>query len=235
MPRFADLCACTMKREIIITKDGSHTISVPEQGITYHSHHGAVQESVHVFIEAGLRWYAGANPQAEAIRIFEMGFGTGLNAYLTALEAERKNLFIHYTAVEQHPMLFSEIEGLNYAATPQEQALFYRLHQSPWQEEVSVSPRFVLQKQPESLLSFAPQRPVHIIYFDAFAPAAQPELWTTEVFQKLYGMLCPGGVLLTYCSKGVVRRAMQAAGFVVAKIPGPPGKREIVRASRPLF
>jgi tRNA U34 5-methylaminomethyl-2-thiouridine-forming methyltransferase MnmC len=219
-----------MKREIITTKDGSHTIVIPEISVAYHSHNGAVQESVHVFIEAGLRWYMSTNPEVPSVRIFEMGFGTGLNAYLTAREAMDKKLHIHYTAVEQFPIAAAEALLLNYAATPAEKQLFYQLHQSAWQQDVSVTKEFTLLKLQENLIHLAPQHPVDIIYFDAFAPSAQPELWTTEVFQKLHGMLNPGGALVTYCSKSIVRRAMQAAGFRVTKIPGPRGKREMVRA-----
>lgn len=224
--------------------------------VTYHSHHGAVQESVHVFIEAGLRFvsgHTGATGQAtgqtpsivsdlasgptsnppSTLRIFEMGFGTGLNAYLTALEAQRLQIPIHYIAVEQYPLTPEEAAALNYAQTGDDRQLFNQLHQAPWQEDASITPLFTLNKQQTSLLQFQLQTPVHLIYFDAFAPTAQPELWTEDVFKRLLAMLVPGGVLVTYCSKGVVRRAMQAAGFIVTKIPGPPGKREMVRATTP--
>lgn len=223
-----------MKRQIITTKDGSHTVEIPELQITYHSHHGAVQESMHVFIEAGLKYWLQNQKEGcpEKLFIFEMGFGTGLNAYLTALEAEKQRVHIHYTAVEQYPLTPLEAAPLNYATGEEHKNLFSLLHQCPWQREVQLTAFFVLSKQQTSLLDFKPSHPADLIYFDAFAPAAQPELWTEAVFQKLHEMLRPGGVLVTYCSKGVVRRAMQAAGFTVTKIPGPPGKREMVRAAR---
>lgn len=199
--------------------------------VTYHSHHGAVQESMHVFIEAGLRWtinHAAGMPPS--MRVFEMGFGTGLNALLTALEAEKLQLPFQYTAVEKFPLTADEAAGLNYGG--ENKALFQSLHAAAWNEQVVINPFFTLEKVEGALESFTATAPYHLIYFDAFAPAAQPELWTEEIFSRLYGMLHPGGVLVTYCSKGVVRRAMQAAGFTVTKTPGPPGKREMVRAVR---
>lgn len=234
-----------MKRQIITTRDGSHTVEIPEMQVTYHSHHGAVQESMHVFIEAGLHGWldqnaaqspvgatGGAAAETPIVRVFEMGFGTGLNAYLTALDVQSRHLPVHYTAVEKYPLAFEEAEGLNYGAA--NKALFHSLHQCPWNTDVPVTPIFSLYKHEGSLQDFASGQPFHIIYFDAFAPTAQPELWTEAIFSKLFGMLHPGGLLVTYCSKGVVRRAMQAAGFTVTKIPGPAGKREMVRAVRSL-
>jgi tRNA U34 5-methylaminomethyl-2-thiouridine-forming methyltransferase MnmC len=221
-----------MKREIIITKDGSHTITIPEISVAYHSYNGAVQESMHVFIKAGLRWYLGQHTDARPVRIFEMGFGTGLNAYLTALEAGEKKVPVYYTAVEQFPIPPEEAFLLNYAATPAKKHLFNQLHQSPWEQDVVITDQFTIRKLNGNLVDVQPQHLFDIIYFDAFAPSAQPELWTTEVFKPLFDMLHPGGVLLTYCSKSIVRRAMQAVGFVVTKVPGPWGKREMVRARK---
>ena len=237
-----------MIRQIISTADGSHTVAIPEMGVTYHSHHGAVQESLHVFIEAGLYWRLGLTRQAteagahngsepasgqtskQSLHIFEMGFGTGLNAYLTALAAQRLQCPIHYTAVEKFPLSAEEASGLNYATENPE--LFHQLHDAPWEQPVAINPLFSLHKSNADLLAFSPNEPFDLIYFDAFAPTAQPELWTEAVFSKLFNQTNPGGVLVTYCSKGVVRRAMQAAGFTVNKIPGPPGKREMVRAEK---
>lgn len=238
-----------MKRQIITTADGSHTVAIPEMQVTYHSHHGAVQESMHVFIEAGLRWWLGAAGQAtgaatsnnsepasgqtsKPLRIFEMGFGTGLNAYLTALEAEKLQVPIHYTAVEKFPITTEEAAALNYAT--ENRLLFDRLHQSDWNTDMAIAPFFTLKKCNTSLQEFEAAAPLDVIYFDAFAPTAQPELWTEAIFTRLFNQLNSGGVLVTYCSKGVVRRAMQAAGFTVTKIPGPPGKREMVRAVKEL-
>jgi tRNA U34 5-methylaminomethyl-2-thiouridine-forming methyltransferase MnmC len=221
-----------MKREVIRTADGSHTISIPELNVTYHSRHGAIQESLHVFIEAGLHHLLDRMEQPGAIRIFEMGFGTGLNAFLTALEAEQKQRKMHYTAVEPYPLAPEEASPLNYTETLQHNAVFSSLHQCPWHEDVLITGHFTLRKEKTSLANFSTTQPFNLIYYDAFAPAAQPELWTREVFEKLYGMLASRGILVTYCSKGDVRRALMAAGFTVTKLPGPPGKREMLRGEK---
>ncbi|WP_343669370.1 tRNA (5-methylaminomethyl-2-thiouridine)(34)-methyltransferase MnmD [Chitinophaga sp.] len=204
-----------MKRELQVTADGSHTIAIPDMNVTYHSTHGAIQESMHVFIHAGLQAV-----QAPAIRIFEMGFGTGLNALLTLQYATTP---VYYYAVEQFPLTATEVEGLNYGNA---------MHHYPWNEDVKISDQFTLHKAHTSLMTVTPAQTFHLIYYDAFAPAAQPELWTKAVFEKLFSFLEPGGILVTYCSKGDVRRAMLAAGFAVEKLAGPPGKREMLRAIR---
>lgn len=204
-----------MKRELQLTADGSHTIAIPDMNVTYHSTHGAIRESMHVFIQAGLQAL-----QLPAVRIFEMGFGTGLNALLTMQHAD---IPVYYYAVEQYPLTAEEVEGLSYGN---------ELHAYPWNEDVKINERFTLYKAHTSLLSVQPEQEFDLIYYDAFAPGAQPELWTTEVFEKLYGLLAKGGILVTYCSKGDVRRAMQAAGFKVEKLAGPPGKREMLRAKK---
>lgn len=220
-----------MQRNLILTKDGSHTVAVPDMNVTYHSVHGAIQESMHVFIEAGFKDLAAG---LEQVHIFEMGFGTGLNALLTLIEAQQKALPVSYTAVELFPLEQSELQTLNYCEQlnrPALQPVFEQLHSSKWEEKVTIQPGFTLFKTRTDLLHFINlSNPFHLIYFDAFAPSAQPELWTPAIFQKMYELLLPGGRLVTYCSKGDVRRAMQTAGFRVEKIPGPPGKREIVRA-----
>ncbi|HYK56990.1 MAG TPA: tRNA (5-methylaminomethyl-2-thiouridine)(34)-methyltransferase MnmD [Flavisolibacter sp.] len=220
-----------MKREIIITADGSHTVAIPDLNVTYHSRRGALQESVHVFIEAGLR-YVISQSTIPSINLFEMGFGTGLNAFLTAIEAEKQQRKIQYTAVEQYPVSPEEAAGLNYPKTLQHHKLFTALHQSPWNEDVSIGSSFTLRKEKTSLFNFSTNQLFNLIYYDAFAPAAQPELWTIEVFQKLFDLLTPGGVLVTYCAKGDVSRAMVAAGFTVTKLPGPKGKREMLRVEK---
>ena len=227
-----------MKRSLIITKDGSHTVSIPEMNVSYHSLHGAIQESRHVFIEQGLDFFLNNNPTAD-IQVLEMGFGTGLNALLTLVEAG-PNLNIHYMAIELFPLTIEEANLLNYCEQIKRQDLlpsFEKMHQCEWERDIAINPFFTIHKQKHSLLAIKNSNRAYknflspdIIYFDAFAPAAQPELWTKEVFEMLYAILKNKGILVTYCSKGEVRRSMQAAGFVVEKIPGPPGKREIVRA-----
>lgn len=222
-----------MKREIIVTKDGSHTVGLPEMNVTYHSSHGAIQESMHVFIEAGLFYQLSRSGfQGLPLHVLEMGFGTGLNAFLTAIEAEHRKIDIHYTAIEKYPLTLEEAGKLNYSGTLGHRDLFNQLHHCLWENEVAVSPYFTVRKEQTDLQSIAPGRSFQLVYFDAFAPSAQPELWTEDIFKKLYDMMTEKGILVTYCSKGMVRRAMQAAGFTVTKLPGPPGKREIVRAEK---
>lgn len=216
----------------MITADGSVTIAIPELNVTYHSKHGAIQESMHVFIEAGLRPLL---HRQETITIFEMGFGTGLNALLTGIEATKHQQKINYQTVEAFPLEKEMIAQLNYCEQLQQPELkpfFEQLHSTPWNEPIQLNPWFSIQKNHTTLFNLSTSQPVNLIYYDAFAPGAQPELWTAEAFTQLFNMLTAGGILVTYCSKGDVRRAMQAAGFLIEKIPGPPGKREMVRATR---
>lgn len=221
----------SMKREVIITRDGSSTIAIPEMQVMYHSIHGAIQESRHVYIQAGLQ-YALAHFSDTPLRLFEMGFGSGLNALLTAIVSQKEQRSINYTSVEAYPVTAEEVGVINHGEALENQRLFDQLHKAAWSQTVSIHPYFTLQKEQVGLTSFSTSQPMHLIYYDAFAPAAQPELWTQEVFEKLYHMLASNGILVTYCSKSVVRRAMQAAGFTVSKLPGPPGKREMLRAMK---
>ena len=220
-----------MQRRIILTADGSHTVEVPDMQVTYHSRHGAVQESMHVFLRAGLDEARQRFP-GEELAVFETGFGSGLNALLTAMEAGKAPLRILYTAVEAFPLNAEEVRLLNYGKELGEEDLFGKLHDAPWDEEAVIHSAFTLLKVRGRLQDFTPGHRFHLVYYDAFAPSAQPELWTEAIFRQLYGMLHPDGILTTYCSKGDVRRALQAAGFIVTKLPGPPGKREMVRANR---
>ncbi|MFT3947123.1 MAG: tRNA (5-methylaminomethyl-2-thiouridine)(34)-methyltransferase MnmD [Agriterribacter sp.] len=217
-----------MEREIIVTSDGSHTIAIPAMGVTYHSVYGAIQESKHIFINAG--FHAIYQP---AIHILEAGFGTGLNALLTLAAAEGKN--IHYTAIETHPLSAEEAAALNYCKRLDKPGLekhFIQMHTCAWEQPVAISPFFTLHKINQPIQQFQPTLQFDLVYFDAFAPAAQPELWTEEIFRKMFICLGAHGRLLTYCSKGDVRRAMVSAGFTVKKLPGPPGKREILSAEK---
>lgn len=220
-----------MERKIITTADGSNSIVIPDLKVTYHSVHGAIQESKHVFIEAGLS-YVISNQVSPVFKIFEMGLGTGLNAFLTAIEAEKNGTKIQYTAVEQFPITVTEAMLLNYPSALGNNILFQTIHDSKWDEPVVIHEYFTLKKINTDLLNFSSSQNFNLVYYDAFAPNAQPELWTKEVFEKLFFLLEPGGSLVTYCSKGSVRRALMAAGFSVKKLPGPPGKREILRATR---
>jgi len=229
-----------MQRKLILTSDGSHTILLPELNVTYHSIHGAVQESKHVFIEAGLKSLL--TVEATVLNIFEVGFGTGLNALLTMIETERLQTAIYYETIELFPLDHNEARLLNYCKHLDREDLqpaFEQFHHCEWETPIKLTPRFTFKKSAANLLNFdtpetslSGRQAFELIYFDAFAPNAQPVLWTKEIFEKMFAMLKPAGVLMTYCSKGDVRRAMQAAGFTVEKLPGPKGKREIIRAFR---
>jgi len=223
-----------MKRSIIVTSDGSHSISIPEMNVTYHSTHGAIQESMHVFINAGLHQLINQLTN-KPINIFEVGFGTGLNALLTLIESEKSNQKIIYETVEPFPISIEEVRQLNYCEIlnrKELQPLFEKLHNYEWEKEIEITNDFVFRKSHTELQNYRTSELQNLIYFDAFDPNVQTELWTKENFEKMFSMLEPGGILVTYSSKGAVRRAMQDAGFMVKKIPGPMGKREITRANK---
>jgi len=203
------------------TLDGSHTIYVPAIDEHYHSVNGAMQESRHVFIDAGLK----ACKKSE-IRVFEVGFGTGLNAKLALLEAEQSGKKINYTAIELYPLTENEIAQLNYS----EHTGFRAIHAASWNIDVKISPHFVIKKILADFTAFDLQEKYDVIFFDAFSPEKQPGMWTENIFLRLYEHCNTGAILTTYCAKGKVRRAMQAAGFAVERLPGPPGKREMLRA-----
>lgn len=224
-----------MKREIITTSDGSHTISIPDLNSTYHSKHGAAVESQHVFIESGLKYFIKTNNwnKNNTINIFEFGFGTGLNALLTTKEAEGIQLSIYYETIEPFPLTPHEYSVLNYCRQLQQPNLtpaFEQLHLSGWENEIKITPNFTFRKSMNEFFQHSTNHSFHLVYFDAFAPTVQPELWSTAIFKKLFQMMEPGGLLLTYCSKSAVRKSMTEAGFTVHKIQGPPHKREMVRA-----
>ena len=227
-----------MQRKIFITADGSHSVEIPQMNVSYHSRHGAIQESLHVFINAGLIPFFNADIPATT-KIFEMGFGTGLNALLTLIEAEKNNRKIYYETVEACPLEVSYIEALNYCGQLNRndlQLFFKKMHGCSWNDAHEITPYFTIKKINQSFIDISIQstnQPFNLIYYDAFAPIAQPELWTKEIFEKLFTMLLAEGVLVTYCSKSEVRRAMQHAGFIVEKLKGPPGKREMVKCTKP--
>lgn len=219
-----------MRREIIKTADGSVTIHLPEWNEQYHSKHGAISEAVHVFIDAGLHYYTEKHPN-QSISILEMGFGTGLNAFLTLLESRKRNIKINYTGVEAYPIEAEEIEKLNYAEQVNtKRTNFLALHISNWEEEVNLNANFNLTKRQQFFSEIKDVNSFDIIYFDAFGARVQPDLWTESIFSNMYLALKEKGVLVTYAAKGSVRRAMQAVGFTVERLPGPPGKREMLRA-----
>jgi len=218
-----------MQTELKITEDGSHTLFVPGIDECYHSTHGAIQESKHIFIEAGLKQC----PKNE-IRILEIGFGTGLNAFLTLLEAERSEKHIHYTSLELYPVETGKAIQLNYPEKlgPEKRQFFEELHKAEWNLEIPITPFFKLKKLDADYTVSILKDNFDVVYFDAFSPEKQPEMWSRELFEKIYSHCNPGAVLTTYCAKGIVRRAMQEAGFVVERLAGPPGKREILRGRK---
>lgn len=221
-----------MMPQLILTADGSHSIVAPALEATYHSIHGAIQESRKVFIESGLQYWNTMHHHAP-VNILDMGFGTGLNALLSFAHAARQPQALFFETIEQYPLTEDIFGQLNYCEQLQQpgwQSDFLRMHRCEWNRTIDFPHHFKLRKINMNLTAYQPDRLFNVIYFDAFAPEKQPELWTEAIFQKLYDCLLPGGVLTTYCSKSIVRKAMQNAGFRVEKIPGPPHKREIVRA-----
>ncbi len=212
--------------EIKISGDGSTTIFIPEINEHYHSYHGAIQESNHIFIKEGLLKLTDPD-----VNVLEVGFGTGLNTYLTVLNKAGKK--IRYHSIEKYPLPVSIINSLNYPTILQpggENNLFKLIHQSPWGIETNIDTDFWLNKFNTDLLNFESDKEYNLVYFDAFAPEKQPELWTFQVFEKINKLMSKNGVLTTYCVKGIVKRAIKEAGFSIELIPGPPGKREILRA-----
>ena len=219
-----------MKRKIITTADGSKTIQIEDWNEQYHSIHGAVQEAYHVFIKNGLNQF-----KNREISILEIGFGTGLNALITLVEAQKLGLKIAYEGVEAFPVSMEEVFALNYTETlnfQKYQKQFLQMHQSEWGKSLLLSTSFTFFKSKQDFKEITYQSLFNLIYFDAFGYRVQPELWSVVLFKKMYNALKQGGVLVTYAAKGSVRRAMQEVGFVVEKLPGPPGKREMLRATK---
>lgn len=218
-----------MQTELKVTEDGSHTLFVPVIDECYHSTHGAIQESRHIFIEAGLKQCL--KPE---ISVLEIGFGTGLNAFLSLLESEGSRKRIRYTSLELYPVEVEKALMLNYPAelAPDKKDLFDKLHSSPWNVETEITPGFSLNKIETDFTGFVFENNFDVVYFDAFSPEKQPEMWSKELFERIFTHCTPGAILTTYCAKGIVRRAMQEAGFTVERLQGPPGKREILRGLR---
>lgn len=212
------------------TADGSYTLYVPELDEHYHSVKGALTESKHIFIDMGLKHAAATEP-----RILEIGLGTGLNCFLTLMEAEASRRKVHYTGIERFPLTLEVVRSLDYPSVIGQGHTedYFAIHQAPWEEDVELSPWFTLHKTEGDFTCHQFEKGYDIIYFDAFAPEKQPEMWSQPLFDILYSILNEGGILTTYCAKGVVRRMLQAAGFKVERLPGPPGgKREILRATK---
>ncbi len=228
MRRTGSCSKSDLERKIITTADGSHTIHLTEWDEQYHSKHGAIQEAYHVFIKNGLSLF-----ENREISILEIGFGTGLNALITFLEAPKLELRVQYTGVEKYPVTPDEVKALNYldelrAGKFREQ--FQSMHDGAWEKDISISDTFQLHKIQKDFKDLDFEDAFDLIYFDAFGARVQPELWTETIFAVMFKALKKKGILVTYAAKGSVRRAMQQVGFTVERLPGPPGKREMLRA-----
>lgn len=216
-----------MKREIITTKDGSTSLFIPEWNETYHSKHGAIQEAYHVFIKNGLSIFNG-----KSVSILEIGFGTGLNAFITSLEADKNNVEVNYTAVEAFPLTIEEIDAMNFASKidSNKADTFSAIHQLNWEVKNQVSDNFYLTKRNQFFQDVNDKECFDIIYFDAFSYDVQPELWSEAIFKKMHTALKTNGILVTYACRTIIKQTMISAGFRVEKLPGAPGKREMLRA-----
>lgn len=217
------------EKGIYLTEDGSHSIYSKQFGESYHSRHGALQESQHVFIEAGYQ----AKKALPQINVLEMGFGTGLNAFLTYLRAFRQQIPTYYLGIEAYPIAEEEAMQFNYATLLEagnQSDVFHQMHQCNWKEERLMAPQFTFEKRNIKIEALSIEPIFDVIYYDAFAPSAQPELWEPPILEKMYNNLRSGGTLVTYCAKGVFKRHLKAIGFKVEALPGPPGKREMTRA-----
>lgn len=213
-----------MDIQIENTADGSCTLYLPAMDEHYHSIKGALTESQHIFVNLGFCHSAFSYP-----RVLEIGFGTGLNAFLTLLAAEKEGKRVHYTGIELYPLPLATIEDLKYSGDPR----FKQLHTAPWNKEIPITVDFTLYKIETDFTGYSFTESYDLIYFDAFAPDKQPEMWSQELFNRLYVITNKGGILTTYCAKGMVRRMLQSAGFTVERLPGPPGgKREVLRATK---
>jgi len=216
-----------LKREIIITSDGSTSIHLPEWKESYHSKHGAIQEAQHVFIKNGLSFCKG-----QSVSVLEIGFGTGLNAFITFLESQKNNQNIDYVGIEGFPISSEEVIQMNYVNqlnADDFKEKFKKIHTSKWEENVTISEHFRLIKRKQLFNEINDKNQFDIIYFDAFGYRVQPELWSVEIFSKMYEALKEGGILVTYACRGPIKNAMKEAGFQIEKLAGPPGKREMLR------
>lgn len=217
-----------MEQKIITTNDGSKTIYLPHLDETYHSSHGAVQEAIHVFIKHGVQMV-----EQNDIRIFEMGFGTGLNALLSYVESEKAGIHISYSGIEAYPVDLDVAMQMNYCALigKEHQSKFEQLHKADWETLNQLSHLFSFEKIHAKIEDYLLEKEqVDVVFYDAFGPRAQEDMWKPEILQKMYDLLKPNGFLVTYCAKGQVKRDLKSLGFEIEPLPGPPGKREMTRA-----
>jgi len=215
-----------MKKELIITKDGSHSLFVPDLNENYHSVHGSISEAIHIFVNSGLLSHPKKN-----INILEIGFGTGLNTLLTLENIKSRK--VHYTSLEPYPISSEIYNKLNFhTLTNSNSETFLKLHRSDWEKEVFISENFTLYKTQTRLHNFISEKKFDVIYFDAFSPDKQTEMWTIKVFEKCFNLLNKDGFLITYCAKGIFRRTLKSVGLEVISLDGPPGKRQMTRANK---
>ena len=219
-----------MKREIIITDDGSTTIRIPEWDENYHSTHGAIQEAKHVFIKNGLNLFQ----KQDSISILEIGFGTGLNAFITFLETLTKDK-VNYVGIEAYPISEEEIAQMNYVSeleAEKYQVIFDKMHACDWENQETITENFLLTKRKQFFQDIEDKNQFDLIYFDAFGFPLQPELWSETIFKKMFDALLPKGTLVTYACRSSIKNAMLSVGFSIEKLPGAPGKREMLRATK---
>lgn len=216
--------------KVIFTKDGSKTLHMPEHNEQYHSIHGAINEAEHVFIKNGLR-----ECEQDKLTIFEMGFGTALNAFMTYLESKKTSQNVRYYTIENNPLPLKLVESLEYPDilnARNEESIFSLLHTSEWNALTTITPTFELFKISDDIQKLTLDDKVDLVYYDAFGPRVQADLWTERIFIIISAVMKPESILVTYCAKGEVKRILKRLGFVVETLPGPPGKREMVRAKK---
>jgi len=218
-----------MKRELRLTADGSPTLYVPELDETYHSMHGSVQEARHVFIENGLRFVA---TESKQVNILEVGFGTGLNALLTAQYATENAIRVNYVGLEAYPVEEAIWKEINYHTDAEARSLYTKIMAHPFGETISIELIFSLFKEAKLIQDWVATGTFDLIYYDAFGPRAQAEMWELPIFEKLYSLLNVGGALVTYCAQGQFKRHLKSLGMRVESLPGPPGKREMTRGTK---
>ncbi len=219
-----------LKRAILHTHDGSTTIHIEEWDECYHSKFGAIQEAQHVFIKNGLSLF-----KDQSISILEIGFGTGLNAFITFLESKKLGLQVDYVGIEAYPISQTETKEMNYVSelkAESDEAVFETMHSCPWEEKINLKIDFDLTKKKQFFHEIEYLEKFDLIYFDAFGYRVQPELWTLEIFKLMFKALKKNGVLVTYAARSIIKKNMKEAGFTVEKLQGPPGKREMFRATK---
>lgn len=222
------------------TQDGTRSLFSERFGVSYHSKYGAWQETQHIFIDAGLRYQA---IDKLSISVLDIGFGTGLNCIASLFFAFQQNMSLHYVGVEAFPVPAETLKSLDYPSLldwdVNQTELYEQMHAQAWDSTPSAlattkgNISLQITKQKQKFEEITDKNLYDVVYYDAFAPEAQPELWTIEMFERMYKALKPGGVLVTYCAKGQVKRDMKAVGFTIERLKGPPGKREMTRAGKP--